>query len=655
MSKKYALGMISIFFIVFIVLIMTLFKTPISEILSFLFYQFALILIPGVAFAIILKNKIPFISLCCLGYALGYSINIFEYFLIQSLNCDICKYIIPSIILLISIVVLVKNKTHLKESFSEINKTSQVITLSFLIGLLFLNIFVYSLQNINLATCHRDLLWWVHNSVALRISFPPENVFMSGTNLFYHYFSNIQIALFNIISGIDIKSLSLIYNSFTKTIIMVSAVDFALNVLKISNPKIRIIGFLLVLFTTGLEHGAHLTYFHHIMHLPFGFDIGYAFSMLYIALLVKQFYSNSFDIKLFIPSLIFLFVSCGAKAPITVVTLVFSGLMCLYWLCKKSYKLSLLYGISVLSIFLYVSYTFVGMGTVIDGTSNSWTVGLHPLSEYNENPIFAIIIVILKLLVANIPLTISTILSILILKDIFQKTKINSDDFWVLTISFTSTIIGLLLWMCVLHVGASEMYYGMASFICAYFFIATTYKLTVNNLDKISNKKIITYKTLFIIALIVGLYLFSFGAYKRNGAIRTVFKSLKNINTQEKEENIKPLLWLRKNSPIDSIILADNISDDTYYTYGILTERKQYLEEDYMFENSTGKVKDEMQKRKNYINSIFKNDKKALENLKNEKIDYVVSTKDITSEFKPDEKYLILVTSNEKYKVYKVE
>ena len=655
MSKKYALGMISIFFIVFIVLIMTLFKTPISEILSFLFYQFALILIPGVALAIILKNKIPFISLCCLGYALGYSINIFEYFLIQSLNCDLCKYIIPSIILLISIVVLVKNKTHLKESFSEINKTSQIITLSFLIILLFLNIFVYSLQNINLATCHRDLLWWVHNSVALRISFPPENVFMSGTNLFYHYFSNIQIALFNIISGIDIKSLSLIYNSFTKTIIMVSAVDFALNVLKISNPKIRIIGFLLVLFTTGLEHGAHLTYFHHIMHLPFGFDIGYAFSMLYIALLVKQFYSNSFDIKLFIPSLIFLFVSCGAKAPITVVTLVFSGLMCLYWLCKKSYKLSLLYGISVLLIFLYVSYTFVGMGTVIDGTSNSWTVGLHPLSEYNENPIFAIIIVILKLLVANIPLTISTILSILILKDIFQKTKINSDDFWVLTISFTSTIIGLLLWMCVLHVGASEMYYGMASFICAYFFIATTYKLTVNNLDKISNKKIITYKTLFIIALVVGLYLFSFGAYKRNGAIRTVFKSLKNINTQEKEENIKPLLWLRKNSPIDSIILADNISDDTYYTYGILTERKQYLEEDYMFENSTGKVKDEMQKRKNYINSIFKNDKKALENLKNEKIDYVVSTKDITGKFKPDEKYLILVASNEKYKVYKVK
>ena len=295
------------------------------------------------------------------------------------------------------------------------------------------------------------------------------------------------------------------------------------------------------------------------------------------------------------------------------------------------------------------------MGTVIDGTSNSWTVGLHPLSEYNENPIFAIIIVILKLLVANIPLTISTILSILILKDIFQKTKINSDDFWVLTISFTSTIIGLLLWMCVLHVGASEMYYGMASFICAYFFIATTYKLMVNNLDKISNKKIITYKTLFIIALVVGLYLFSFGAYKRNGAIRTVFKSLKNINTQEKEENIKPLLWLRDNSPINSIILADNISDDTYYTYGILTERKQYLEEDYMFENSTGKVKDEMQKRKNYINSIFKNDKKALENLKNEKIDYVVSTKDITSGFKPDEKYLILVTSNEKYKVYKVE
>ena len=528
--------------------------------------------------------------------------------------------------------------------------------------MVFFNIYVFSVSNINLQEVHRDFMWWCQNSVALKLGFPPENAYITGTGtLFYHYFSSVQIAFFSLISNIDIKSLCIPLYSITKAIIMVGAVDFALNSLKLTDSRIKVFGFLLVLFTTGFEQPSLVTYFHHIFLLPFGFDIGFAFGIVYIALLVRQFYKNEFDLKLFIPAMLFWFVCIGAKAPIASVLILSPALICFYWLIKKQFKLSLSYGITTLLLFLFVIYKFIGLGTVVDGTSTSWIMSLHSLSEYGgHHALTPVLRVIYRIFNASPTLTILTVLNGIFLATTFKTLKQNFDKIVLILIMLITAIFGYILWLTINAGGNSEMYYVMAAFIPLYFFTGMVFSSLFNcDEKKINNAKIISYKTISVIALIFGIILFSFCAFMRNGMIRTLSRNLKTkITCKENLEDIKPLLWLRDNSPVDSVILADNLviqDDNIKYYYILLTERRQYLEETDMLTYADEKLKNEIERRKVLINKIFSGDKSELKHLKNEGINYIISTNEITPYFSPDKNYAELVTSNNKFRVFKIK
>lgn len=652
--------LIAAIFLLFIIPLATVFQVPVTESCLFLLFQAGIIVVPGLAITLLTSIRVPLVSLLLYSYLFGYAVNIVEYFGIKAVESFFPIQIIPISVFILSILCIYIKRKELLESYKETNKTSQLVPIIFTGILLFFNIFVYSLEYIDLTAATRDFVWWCHNSVALKLSFPPENAYLTGTgNLFYHYFSSIQIAFFSLISNIDVKCLCIPFYSIVKTIIMIGAVDYALNSLKLTDARIKTFGFILVLFTTGLEDQTPVTYFHHIFFLPFGFDIGYAFGIAYLATLIKQFYKNEFDLKLFIPTIIFWFVCVGAKAPIATVLIIVQALICLYWLIKKQFKLSFGYGLSILLLFLFVCYKFVGIGMVLDGTSSSWQMSLYPLLYYGENYVSAILCMIGRIIKASPTLLIMVILNSAVLTKMLVKSKreLNS-NLLILILIFTS-IIGIVLWLVINAGGYSEMYYAMAAFIPLYFIIAIIYSLLIKNKDIFNNIEIISYKTISIIAIIYGMVLFSFCATQRNGMIRTLSRNLKTkISFRENMEDIKPLLWLRDNSPVNSIVLADNFAikdDNINYYYVLLTERRQYLEETDMLTYANVKLENEIERRKDFVNKIFAGDTTALKQLNKEGINYIVSTKSITPDFKPNRKYLELVISNNKYEVFRVK
>jgi len=645
--------------LLFVISMLAVFHLTERQIIMFLLYQIVLILIPGFAAALISKIKLPVVSMFCYSYALGYVINVFEYFAVKSTENYLPIFVIPLIILLISVIVIFKKKNDFSVYVKNSCSKEQLTTLSFLALLLFLNIFVFSLSCINIEKAGHDFLWWCANSVSLKLGFPPEYVFMKGVGLYYHYFSNVQIAFFNLISNVDIRALSIPLYSLTKTIMMVGAVDFALNILKIKDAKIKAFVFTLVLLTTGFEKQTLVTYFHHIFFMPFGYDIGFALGFIYTALLTKQFYDDKFDIKNFIPTIMVYFVCAGAKSPVSHVLLALTGLICLYWLVKKQFASAFLYGLTVLGTCFFVSFYFVGAGKVLSETSNTWRLsGFHTLAEYGPN--HSVLHLFGRILSVNPALSIMTVLSILAIVVLFVKRiKFQKNDLSLMLMMLLTSFTGTALWIVVNVGGNSEMYYEMASFIPLVFFILIAFKTACENSDVFTKKQVLSYKIIALFGLIFGIVLMSFCAYAKNGMIRTLSRNLKkNISYREKVNDIKPLLWIKNNAPTNTIVLADNLAikkDKAYYIYGIITERRQYLEEERMLTNADEKTKKEIEHRKQIIKGVFANDENTLKQLKNEDISYVISTCKITPDFEPDKKYLKLVASSKKFKVYKVK
>lgn len=386
MIKKWVCQIIFIFGILSYILIMLWgFKIPVRTMLCFLFFQIFLILLPGIAAIYALKLKTSRLSRICLSYAIGSILNIFEYFFAAFFDSRVSYLAVSICTAFVSVGIICKAYVR-KEviGIREGDKNIEVIRDLFFTGFLLINIFAYSAQylgtDINgVAYISRDMQYWCSNSVALKIQFPAEDLFMQGTKLFYHYFSSIQIAFFSIISGIDVFTLSFPLYSLTKTFIVAGAVIYISEIL-CTDIKWFIIGFLLLLCTTGFENISVVTYLHHILISPFGFDIGFAYGVYFIACLIAQWRKKEFEYSFWILTCLFWTACVGAKAPIASVLLLVPGALSFYWLVKRKWKLSLCYGFSILSIFLTVNIFCVGAFSVVQGTGN-WWLELHTLQD----------------------------------------------------------------------------------------------------------------------------------------------------------------------------------------------------------------------------------------------------------------------------------
>ena len=89
-----------------------------------------------------------------------------------------------------------------------------------------------------------------------------------------------------------------------------------------------------------------------------------------MALLIRQWRENRFKANLFWITLLIWGMCVGAKAPIAAVMLLFAGLICLFWMKDKKWKLSLGYGVVILVIFFVICKFCVGIFSTANSESS---------------------------------------------------------------------------------------------------------------------------------------------------------------------------------------------------------------------------------------------------------------------------------------------
>lgn len=588
-----------------------------------------------------------------------------------------------------SIVVLILRKKTYGRMLKYKESESEIIDILFLVLFLIINILAYSANYlgtdvVSVFSEHRDMQYWTNNTVSLKLSWPPDKLFFQGDTLYYHYFSSIVLAFLSEAYGIDVFTISYPLYSLTKAIVLTGSVLFFLDTVK-ANRKMTFFGYVLILCTTGLETVAIATYFHHMILSPFGFDLGYAYGLIFVSLLIRQWSIESFNLEIFVLTLLIWIMCIGSKAPIAMILILIPALICYYWLIKRKWGMAFGYGLTILFLFLIICTSCAGMFTVLNGDADAWVLkfrgvssikDLHAPEAWDKLGQWLVIIgrhsiaiaILMRWIFVNPAAVLGAFLSIILtIKKIYAR-----ESSGILQIIFALCALwGLMLGVVVRIGGYSEMYFSMAALIPMYFMI---YNSTVSenlNLGRGGKTALTISQVAIALLLVVGVYRFSMSTYDQIGAYTSSKQGLKNIYAAMvgnepsyssrlgiRKSDVEALKWMQDNTDKDSLIMTDKAimtENASYYMYGIFCERQQYIEGTDMLNLANEDKAAEIERRKKLVRNVYINAEGALEMAREEGIDYIVQTIDITTDFEYDENLLELVVSTETMNVYKVK
>ena len=255
-------------------------------------YQIGVIFIPGIAATLLLHRNgridIDLLAFICISYSLGYALQVLLYFV--TALCGLQKLIpvfISALLFAGSIPVVFKSSRRRNIC---INITEPIWCILFAVFLV-LVFFAYSgnyvppVQEGDTVSFHADALYWIENAAALTKTFPPAELRMSGTVLYYHYFASAYLAIANIITGIDVFSLGYAFYPLGKCFVFFGGL-YELSKLFQEDKRKQFFFLFVLLFTTGLERYSIANYVAHILVLPFGFDMGFGYGAWFLAFFI---------------------------------------------------------------------------------------------------------------------------------------------------------------------------------------------------------------------------------------------------------------------------------------------------------------------------------------------------------------------------------
>ena len=625
----------------------------IKNCLIFACYQICGIMLPGIAVSLRILRKsekeTDILSLFCFSYALGYGLQIVAYFLVAFSGFQ--PYSAPVIAALLfgsSVPVILSERKR----FQGFNRTETIWVVLFLLFLL-LTFFAYSARYVlpgvyqNTAVYHADALYWIENAAALTKSFPPAELRMSGTILYYHYFASAYLAFANMITGIDVFSLGYALYPLGKCLILFGGL-YAISAMFSYDRKKQFFFLFILLFTTGLEKYSIVNYVAHILTLPFGFDISYGFGAYFLACMISQTVDRKTSSRDCMLAVFFFLMCAGHKAPVALVYLVFTGILCLFWLFGRQITKAFGNGLPILFCFLFVMIVCIGFmqsgenRVNAGGFSHVATLRASPLfrsyepAALNREPgikgILTVMLLYIKLMLLLV-LSINPLLLLLTANGIIcgLKNKTLDPVDWSL---LGATFFGVFMGMFNAQEGVSQMYYTMAVTIPAAFFGLRHLNPEVNRIQK-------SVSCIAVVFAVVQCVWF----FRNSGAASAAlqgFQTVTGTNSAKTEETVpysiqksdyEALCWLRENTDAHSVVLTDRsvLCDlDNYMYYGTFSERQMYLEGDRYF---YGTYLEQREKRREVIREIYQNSTEAVEYALKDGVEFIVQTKWLVPDF----------------------
>lgn len=665
------------------------FNIPFGVLFLFLCCCIFIILLPGIAIWNSLNIGIySSITSICISFAIGYALLIVQYFFAMLWNSDTSFYLVSFFSSLISAIKIVIIDLKKKRVLIAHRTGLDWIALFFFFFLLFINIFSYAANHIGTDViaefrCHRDIAYWVNNTVALKISFPADNLFFYGNRLYYHYFSNIPIAFISRISNIDVFSLSFPLYPVIRTSIMMGG---TLALIEVITKKVeyKILGIILLVLSTGPETVTFLTFIHAIVYKPIGLDMAYAYSLLFVSVVIVMWQEVNTNLITGIVGVLFFSMSLGCKGPVALVTLVIVGILCLFWLFENKILRAIAFGTALLGAFSLIGAFCLGVFKVLSDDKNVlWRIQFydreHIIMNLHEGE--GIWPIIIDFVHKNIILVLSTkyflafrttfflLVSLLFVLIICkERILLESQKVILLCSALISLVFGLFMWTMINAGGYSEGQFGMASRIPATLAVLIILEMYNNRIredykwSRCRLKSIIILCT--VVLLLTDLNTFLFGGYERAGVVKSSYRGIKKtkgvVYPEENEliinkDVVSGLRWLRDNTSENSVIVSDRATingESNYYLYGIFSERQQYLEGTDMI-STDSIIQQEVERRKDLIKrGYYDSDKNAIDDMIREGVDYFVSTKNISPWFNSDKVGLKKIYENEGIVVY---
>ena len=662
---------------------------------KFILLSIVSIFLPGAAILSVLDIKLSAVGTFCTSYLLGYALLVMEYFFSEMFNRKLSFTAVTVMVAVASSILLVK-KYKDNGALVQIRKTdNEGIEVFFLSIFVFLNIFAYAAnflgtEVVPVHTAYHDMQYWVNNTVALKLSWPADNLFMVGNPLNYHYFSSIPIAFLCEVYKIDVFSMSFPLYGFTKAIVMVGAVQFLLDAIS-KDKRVKVLGYILTIFSTGAETISRVTFVHHTLLSPFGFDIGYAYGTFFVGFMIRQWKSDKYDWKNFIGTLLAWIMCVGAKAPISAVLILFAAILCFYWLVHKKWILSFGYGLSILGVFLLICKFCVGMFSVARGDS-TWSIVSYGVDHFTymgdaepwdfvgrcmvikgrANPLLGLIF---RTICLNPVLIFGAFVIVTETIYLIYKKRIKGKEVYIRTSLGITALFGIILWHRVNAGGSSEMYFAMAALIPMSVMMLMATESYLQQHKDFKYAELPTIKKgvflFFVFLLQLNIFRFSWSAWNGEGALKNANTGFWNfydvshgydyserVASGIRKTDIEALSWIRDNTDSNALIMTDKAvmtGNDGYYLYGIFCERQQYLEGSDMSGKRHQDINEEIARRKAIIEGVYNNEIGSLKAAREEGIDYIVQTVDITPDFEYNDSYLELVASSETMNIFRVK
>lgn len=655
-----------------------------GEWVLFLVFNTITIYIPGCAFFCFIDIKLTTIKRMMFSYSIGYALLIPQYFLVKVLGGAYTIYVVQIIVIALSTWYILKKRNFVDES-----EDKEYVESIFLAMVVVFNVFAYAARYLDSPNSeniyiNHDMQYWLNNIAALKISWPAENLFFVGEQLNYHYFSSIPLAFISELYGWDIYYLAFSMYAIMKPIIIVGATSFFIDAFRCSK-KVKILVLILLLFTTGAERISRVCIYEFLIQKPCGFDIGYAYAMFFLALIIRQWQSSKFLGRNLVGTILIWWMCVGAKAPIASVIILFAALVCFYWLITKRFVLAFGYGGTILASFLLIGKFCVGLFSVVSGDTTwkmtlysaeriknvydpeSWDVlGCLLASVSRQNVVLA---VVLRIISVNPCIIFLMIVSVYSVARRYVKKQSTLRDLYLMGAFLFTSIFGLLLGVFVNACRLAESYFSIAAILTMIGSILWSSELFGGwSREKQSGKKEKIMIALVSCILISGVYRFSFSTMYGDGIIVDTVKGIKNLVAGEnhgignsgdiKKETAITLGWIADNTPIDSLVMVDRavVCDDLeYYMYGIFCERQMYIEGTDMMDIYNVNLSKEVERRRNIVRGVYGNDLESLKIAIEEGVDYIVQTRDLTSDLEYDEDYLQCVVETDDIKIYEVK
>ncbi len=663
--------------IFYCVLARLFFNLPMNILFFYLLAQVFIIFTPGYALLCLFRWKNNIVERLTLAYTLGYAVNILEYLLFY--GCNMQRFAAALVWLIAFLSFFGIAWLGRPEDNGKREKDCFVLLGIFLIYLL-INCISYGgnavspLMGQGMLTIPRDVQFWCSNAAALKLAFPPEPLYLDGGILYYHYFSSMQIALVSQVSGIDIFSLAFPLYSFGKCLLVIGGANALLNCFQTGKSKMFFM--LLLLFMTGVEKRSIVTFVRHMIEGPFGFDIGFAFALWFLTILIRQWQTERFSWSFFWQAMLMWLVAVGAKAPIAAVLIFVPALFCLVWLIKQDYKKAFLYGGGIVAIFLLVSIVFAGVLRITAHSYEGMDASMLTLYSLDEvlkirhfgRAVNLILSILYHIFYSHPAMTIFTVLNSCVCAAMVVKKKLSVTTLLLAGCLLLTTVIGLGMGIFIRAGGHSEMYFTMAAFISCTAYNAELWTLSrERNKSESRKRKNIWQLTMLCLAL-VGIYNVAFYSYP-NGFVENLREgkdkicgqwNAAGVETFDQEEALA-CIWLRENTDMHSVVLNDRNTMAGYvhdYYVGIFSERQQYLEASdliYVVDlDEERSVADEVSRRMELSRRLYGNDITALEQVKVEGVHYLLQNDRYTPQFEADRGLLELVYRVGSVSVYRL-